>query len=503
MPGAPALQMEDVVFRFLEKGKRNILDHVSLRIESGGVMLLMGSSGCGKSTLAAVAAGLYPENGGTLAGGEIRLFGKALSQLNPQQRAAELAVMFQNPDLQFCMDTLRKEMRFCMENLRVAPEAMDARAEQAAARLGVTALLDQRLDTLSGGEKQKAALACLYVMESRCLLLDECFANIDRSAALELLALIRQMNRDGRTVIAIDHRADLWLDIADEIIVLGEGGKVLARGITRDNLREYRPLFEQQGLFFPGAVTRRAGCRPLGKALLRFEDLSVPRGAAGKKRPRRKEPAPPLLLDRANASFPRAGMTAVLGPSGSGKTTCFLAALKQHPYTGRIVFDGHDLQALKPRELYRQVGIVFQNPANQFITQNVLEEIIASLRVWDSRAGEEERRQRAAALLESFGLGRYPRYSPYMLSQGQQRRLAVLSVLAGGQKLLLLDEPTYGQDDRSTASIMTLLRRKIDDEGLTVIFITHDRQLAAAWADKVYELTDRQLVARQPEEVAP
>lgn len=501
MEKVPALQMEDVVFRFLEKGRRNILDHVSLTIAAGSVTLLMGSSGCGKSTLAAVAAGLYPENGGTLERGEVRLFGRPLSQMNPQQRAAELTVMFQNPDLQFCMDTLRQEMRFCLENLRVAPEEMDGRIERAAERLGVTPLLDRRLYTLSGGEKQKAALACLYVMESRCLLLDECFANIDRSAALELLELLRQMKREGRTVIAIDHRTDLWLDLADEIIVLGEGGKPLARGINKTSLSEYRPLFEQQGLFYPGAGARISGRRPLSEPLLCFEALSVPRGDAKKRRGKRPPEQPPLLLG-ANASFPRAGMTAVLGPSGSGKTTCFLAALKQHPYTGRIVFDGRDLQALRPRELYRHIGIVFQNPANQFITQNVLEEISASLRVWNSRLTEAACKQRAVALLESFGLGRYQRYSPYMLSQGQQRRLAVLAVLAGGQKLLLLDEPTYGQDDRSTASIMALLRHRVDAEGLTVIFITHDRQLAAAWADKVYELREQQLVERLPEEVA-
>jgi len=502
MGEAPALQLEDVVFRFLEKGRRNILDHVSLTIGAGGVTLLMGSSGCGKSTLAAVAAGLYPENGGTLERGEIRLFGRPLAQMDPQQRAAELTVMFQNPDLQFCMDTLRKEMRFCMENLGVAPKEMDGRIERAAAQLGVTPLLDRRLYTLSGGEKQKAALACLYVMESRCLLLDECFANIDRDAALELAELIRRMNREGRTVIAIDHRAELWLDLADEIIILGEGGRVLARGINKANLSEYRALFEQQGLFYPGAGARSLGRRPLGEPLLRFEDLRVLRGDDGKKRRGTRPPGQPPLLSGANASFPRAGMTAVLGPSGSGKTTCFLAALKQHPYTGRIVFDGRELQAFRPRELYRRMGIVFQNPANQFITQNVLEEISTSLRVWNSRLTEAECKQRAVTLLESFGLGRCQRYSPYMLSQGQQRRLAVLAVLAGGQKLLLLDEPTYGQDDRSTASIMTLLRQRVDTEGLTVIFITHDRQLAAAWADKVYELREQQLVERSPEEVA-
>ncbi|MBR1456538.1 MAG: ATP-binding cassette domain-containing protein [Oscillospiraceae bacterium] len=497
-----ALQLEDLVFRFQEKGKRNILDHVSLEIEAGGITVLMGSSGCGKSTLAAVAAGLYPENGGFLESGDIRLFGRPLKELNQQQRAAYLTLMFQNPDLQFCMNTLRKEMQFCMENICVPPEQMDEKIACAAERLGVSELLDRRLHSLSGGEKQKAALACLYVMESRCVLLDECFANIDRSAAREILELLLRMKQEGRTVIAIDHQADLWLDAADEIILLGEGGRVAARGICRENLAAYRPVFQEQGLFYPQAPERLYPPRPAGDPVLSFRDVSIRRGQTVKKKWSRKpEPDEPFLLRQASADFPRGCMTAVLGPSGSGKTTTFLAALKQYPYTGTILLNGRDLSRLRPRELYQQMGIVFQNPSNQFITQNVEEEICASLRVWDRQMPEEACRQRADQLLESYQLGRYRKYSPYMLSQGQQRRLAVLSVLAGGQKLLLLDEPTYGQDDRSSRAVMQQLRQKIEDEGLTVIFITHDRALAAVWADRIYELCGQKLVERAPEEL--
>ena len=131
-----ALELEDVVFRYQEKGRRNILDHTSLTIPAGTLTVLMGGSGCGKSTLAAVAAGLYPENGGFLESGIIRLYGQDLKTLDPQKRAAYLTVLFQNPDLQFCMDTLREEMRFCLENICIPAGKMDERIEQAAAELG-------------------------------------------------------------------------------------------------------------------------------------------------------------------------------------------------------------------------------------------------------------------------------------------------------------------------------------------------------------------------------
>lgn len=503
MPEQTALRMRDVVFRYLEKGRRSILDHVDLDIAAGTVTVLMGAGGCGKSTLAAVAAGLYPENGGVLQCGTIEWFGRSLTDLDPQQRAGLVGMLFQNPDLQFCMDTLRGEMRFCMENLRLDPRAMDERIRQAAEDLGLAGLLDQPLHTLSGGEKQKAALACLYVMECRCLLLDESLANLDRDAAAALVALLRRMHEAGRTIIAIDHQADLWLDLADEIILLEEGGRPAVRGIRRANLAEHRADFERLGLFYPGPAQRCAPAVEEQGTALTLRGVNIRKGAARLRRFWRKGPASPLLLEQADALFPKGAMTALLGPSGSGKTTALLAVLKQHAYEGRIELDGQDLARLRPRELYRRVGIVFQNPANQFITQNVTEEVCASLRVWDPALPEEDCRARAEQLLAEYGLERYRKYSPYMLSQGQQRCLAVLSVLCGGQDLLLLDEPTYGQDARSVQAIMRQLRDKVEQEGLSVIFITHDRALAAAWANRVYTLRDRKLVSLRPEEVCP
>ncbi|WP_294497770.1 ABC transporter ATP-binding protein [uncultured Gemmiger sp.] len=496
-----ALSMQDVVFRYMEQGKRNILDHVNLDIPAGSVTVLMGAGGCGKSTLAAVAAGLYPENGGVLAGGNVFWFGRALTGMDPQQRARQVGMLFQNPDLQFCMDTLREEMRFCMENLCLAPDAMDPRIDAAAAELGVQALLDQPLHTLSGGEKQRAALACLYVMESRCLLLDECFANLDRDAARQLMDLLQRMHRQGRTIIAIDHQPDLWLDTADEFILLGDGGRVAARGLHKGNLDRYRPLFDDLGLFYPSPPRPHIPLREERAPVLCFEGVSIVRGTVRQTLFRRRSAAGPLLLDNAQARFPQGAMTAVLGPSGCGKTTAFLAVLRRHAYAGRITLNGTDLAKIRRRELYRQVGIVFQNPANQFITQNVAEEVMASLRVWNPAWPEDACRAEADRRLEEYGLSRYRRYSPYMLSQGQQRRLAVLSVLCGGQKLLLLDEPTYGQDARSVQAIMAQLQGKVRAEGLSVIFITHDRALAAAWADKIYWLRGRRLEPVPAEEV--
>ncbi len=494
----PAVAFHDVTFRYFSQARQPVLDHLSLELEQGRVTLLMGSSGCGKSTLAALAAGLYPENGGVLESGDIRLFGRDVSEMEPQARAAWISMMFQNPDLQFCMDTLRKEMRFCLENIQVPREEMDSRIEETADRLGLSGLLDRKLYTMSGGEKQKAALCCLFLLDSRCFLLDEPFANIDPDSAAELAAMLGDMKRTGKTVIAVDHRPDQWLGLADEIIVLGTGGQVKARGITRDSLGQYRDLFEEEGLFWTGGPAQTGtGIQPAGdgaqdsgpgQASITFSDLSA--GPGGRKKGLfRREQDPAVRITYGGGIVTKGTMTALLGPSGSGKTTFFKALLGQQEYRGSICLGGQEIGKMKNRELFSRIGIVFQNPASQFVTQNVLEEAEAGLRAWHGEMTPENRREEALKMLDEFQLKKYRKYSPYMLSQGQQRRLAVLAMLAGGQEVLLLDEPTYGQDGRSTREIMEQLAKRVK-EGLTVVFSTHDRELARRWADQIWLLTE-------------
>lgn len=439
-----AVKLENVTFRYFPEGKRNILDGFSLRIPEGGITVLTGPSGCGKSTLAALMAGLYPENGGVLVSGEVQVCGQSVLSMGPQERAGVISMLFQNPDLQFCMTTLRKELRFCLENICVPKEEIPMRSLQAAKELGMEGLLDRQLQSLSGGEKQKAALCCLLALDSRVLLLDEAFANIDTAAAREIIARLRQLADRGKTVIAIDHRRELWEAAADRFLSVGQPQPVPER-----------------------SVHRRRGKEP---AVI-LQDVTVCRD-----RP---------LLEKGNAVFFKGAMNVILGETGCGKTTLFCSMLRQHPYTGRIEVAGRELRTVREKELFGKVGVVFQNPANQFITQNVLREVETSLRLW-------KREEDAQTLLEAFGLWQYRNYSPYMLSQGQQRRLAVLSVLAGGQEILLLDEPTYGQDARCVAVMMEQLESRMD-AGLTVICITHDEALAESRADRVYRMEGRQL----------
>ena len=497
MEMTPFLEVTDLTFRYFEQSKHNILNHVSLTVANKKTTVFIGPGGCGKSTLAAVCAGLYPENGGYLEGGQIRLLGQPLETLKPSRRAPLLSLLFQNPDLQFCMDTLRNELYFCMENLSISPGEMDDRVTALAGEMNLGPLLDRKLHTLSGGEKQKAALCCLFALGSRGLFLDEPFANIDGSSARQIIELLQSRKKtDGLTILAIDHKLDNWLELADEFVILGTGGQVLQRGITPSNLADYEELFQEQGIFFPRRLSRsqsRDGGDAAGNTTENTAEDAVADMArntaialtglsifqAGK--------AAPLLLEEVHASFESGTITAILGPSGAGKTSLFYTLLGRRPYTGSIMIHGRELKTIKPGVLYQELGMAFQNPGSQFITQNVLEEVSESLRLWNRKEDPE-------ALLGEFHLETYKKYSPYMLSQGQQRRLAVLSMIAGGQKILLLDEPTYGQDERSARALMELLANRVEQNGLTVILITHDEELAAWYAHRCYRLTDRRLL---------
>ena len=171
----------------------------------------------------------------------------------------------------------------------------------------------------------------------------------------------------------------------------------------------------------------------------------------------------------------------------------FEAMLGLRSYEGTIQFQGKEVREYKKKELYSKAGIVFQNPMNQFVTQGVLDEILFSLKRTGKKIPQERLEEKALSLLEQFQLKNVRHRSPFMLSQGQQRRLAVLSMLANHQQILLLDEPTYGQDDRSSEAIMDLLEELVRKQNLTVILSTHDEELACRWADQIYRLEDGQI----------
>ena len=463
-----------------------MLSDVSLTFPDGAVTVILGASGCGKSTLAAVMCGLYPENGGFLESGSVSIGDTDILQLPFGRRCRYIAAMFQNPDLQFCMGCLRDELYFCLENVSTPPEDMDRLIREHAAEYGVEELLDRPFAMLSGGEKQKAALLCLMILHPKVLVLDEPFANLDPDGTRGCLELLRRRIAEEQvTVIAIDHKASNWIGTADYFLPLDENCHPAAaaeNGLIRaGDLPAHSGLLCELGIEDPFAPVIRKQVRiHAEETVLQLENVSVfhQKRTGGQ--------APQLAGVTLQAG--RGEMIACLGASGSGKTTFLLSLLREKTHTGRILLQGREIRSLRRRSLFASVGMVFQNPAIQFVTTAVHREVEESLRLAKD-CPTEELEKRVDVLLEEFRLRHYRRYSPFMLSQGQQRRLSVLTMLAGGQCLLLLDEPTYGQDARTTAAVMRQLEEAAV-KGITVIFTTHDRRLARTYADRIWQFAD-------------
>lgn len=455
-------------------GLKPVIAGLSCCIAREEITVLTGASGCGKSTLLYLAAGLYPENAGKITGGRILIEEHDPASLDPPQRCRLTGMMFQNPELQFCMDTVRNEILFCLENISTPPDEMEDRLHASLSFCGIEDLEERTLLSLSGGEKQKAALACIVAISPEWLLLDEPFANIDDESARSIASSLEKLHREKSTgILAVDHRLDSWLGIADTVITMDEG-KIIPERIDARHLDPER--LESLGVIVPGRSYSPSIPAPVpGENVLEIRDLTVTRGKTE-------------LLHSVSASFRRGMIYAVLGESGAGKSTLFGALSGIFPYKGKVLLDGKDIRHLGHKETGR-IGFITQNPQDQFVGGTVRDEILTSLRKNpDADAKSEE-------ILRLIKLWRYRDISPYLLSQGQQRRLGTAALIAYDCHCLVCDEPTYAQDRKNTISIMDSLCREVRERNIAMIFSTHDRQLAADYADEILILEEGKLHA--------
>ena len=466
------LKCEDIVFKYRETSKENIIDGFTYSFNKGEIYLITGFSGCGKSTLANVIAGLYPSSKGILSKGEVRLFGKEISEYPPEKRAEYIMMMFQNADTQFCMDIVRDEIIFCLENIAFPVEKMDGTVDRVLKETGIEYLKYRKISSLSGGEKQKLSLACILAVSPEIIILDEPFANVDYESSQEIVNILKNINREKEvTIIAVDHRISLWKDIDYTLLHLGKGCSFVDKNIDKYLVdiideEEYRNNFSKRYKDFEER-----------KDAVAVENLDISY---------KKE----LILKDINLAIKEGGITSIIGKSGTGKTSLLKAIAGIYKIShGNIKIFGTDIKKIKDKVFINNVGIVFQNPQNQFITYKVIDEIMFTMRNRYPKEDEKLLVEKSENLLKEFELYKYRNFSPFSLSQGQQRKLAVLSMLGAGQKIILCDEPTYGQDNKTSIEIMEFLKRKAIEENITVVMVSHDKNLVFRYSDFIYETT--------------
>jgi energy-coupling factor transporter ATP-binding protein EcfA2 len=419
----------------------------------------MGPSGAGKSTLLLALAGLLDRTAADEEG-ELRVRGNA-------------GIVLQDPETQLVMARAGDDVAFGLENQCVPTDEIWPRVHRALADVGFPYSGDRATTALSGGEKQRLAIAGILALRPRVLLLDEPTANLDPGGARAIREVVGHIaERRDVTIVMVEHRiADVVL-LVDRVIVIEGGGGVVADGPAGAVLAREGERLERLGVWVPGAAPAapRRRASPAGEAIV-ARDLSYlyPRGEA---------PA----LDGVSATVRRGAALAITGPNGSGKSTlALLLAGLLPPRGGEVRAFGDAPSRLAPRALVRRIGTVFQDPEHQLVASRVDDE----LRVGPSAIGlpraEIERRTRE--LLERLDLHKLAGANPFTLSGGEKRRLSVGTALATSPGALVLDEPTFGQDRRTFAELLTLLAEYRDGGG-AIAFASHDELFVDALADE-------------------
>lgn len=473
---------------------RPALRDLSLHIAPGETVLLLGPSGGGKSTLALTLTGLIPHNIFARVEGAVRVDDLDPLNASPGAVAARVGLLLQDPEASFATLTVEDELAFGLENLRVSPAEMPARIQAALEQVGLPHYRTRRLDTLSGGEMQRIALAALLAMRPPALILDEPTANLDLRATRDFFAILADL-KGCHTILLIEHKLDACLHLADRVILLDEQGGLLAQGNPLPTLERHLPQVLQAGIWVPPHLDPRAQAAPERD----FPPLVDSPPAVAVEGLTFAYPGRPPVLRNLSFTIPQGDFVALVGPNGAGKSTLalHLMGLLPPPQAGQVWLFGERLERLSPEALTERVGYVFQNPEHQFVTERVWDELAYGPRV--RRWPEERVRQVVEDLLARFRLTEHAERNPFTLSQGQKRRLSVGTMLAVGQRLLILDEPTFGQDRNTAYALMDLLR-DLNRQGVTVLMITHDMRFVREYARRVLVLLEGRMAFDGPPE---
>jgi energy-coupling factor transport system ATP-binding protein len=488
---AVPLEIHNLSVRYLRRTEQSLRD-VSLQVDPGEILLIAGASGSGKTTLMRAVNGLIPRTYRAEVFGSISVFGKPVHKLSMAQLSQQVGTLLQDPERQIVASHVISEVAFGMENLALPRQEILTRIDEILAYLGISHLRDRETFQLSGGEKQKVALAGVLAMRPRILLLDEPLASLDPASAQEALLQIRRLADDGISILLVEHRVEDALSIAPDRVLYLEEGAPMYYGDTQGLMQ----VVDYSRIKLPAEIVYERAQQdapphfnPIARSrsktpLVKFEDVSF----------RYREDFPDVLK---NITFDiySGDIIAILGPNGAGKTTLVkhtLGLLK--PTAGRVLLEGKDTRTHSVSEAAHTVGYVFQSPSQMLFAPTVKEELSFGPRNLGHSAIAIERDVEWA--LNTVHLAHEINTPPLALSFGQQKRISIASVLAMRSKILMMDEPTAGQDYWNYLSFMDAI---LEMPGFdAILFITHDVDLAVIYANRILLVDQGMLAADGP-----
>ncbi len=501
--------LEAVSFTYTD-GERPALGRINFTAAAGEMVGVMGASGAGKSTLAKCLNRIVPEFEGGAFTGVVRIGGHSLDGARVCEVAPRVGMVFQDFEAQLFSTNVAHEVAFAMEQIGMEREEMVRRIGPALEAVGLAGFEHRDPTSLSGGEKQRLAIASVLALSPSVIVLDEPTTDLDPEGKAEIFALIRSLREQGFSLIVIEHEAEV-LRGADRLVLLREG-EIIAEGAPHDLMTRLE-LLEQCGVHPPdlNRVLAKSGIAAHGasvdeaEALIRraLPNLVAARPSSASTDESSRDAAPanganplvevralsfnypdgPPVLDSIDLRIAPGEFVAIIGQNGSGKTTLakHLVGLL-HPTTGAVMLNGRDRTAMRPAETAAEVGYVFQNPDHQIFAATVEDEVAFGPRNFNLAPDEIQRR--CDEVLRAVGLQDARPLDPFLLSKGERQRLAVASVLALRPRLLILDEPTTGLDYREQRRMMALVT-ELNREGIAIVMITHTPWLVAEYARRV------------------
>ena len=487
------------------------IKNISFDIAKGEKVLILGPSGSGKSTLAQCLNGIIPNINKGQAQGQVTIGGQDIFNQSIYDRSQLVSTVLQDPDGQFIGLTVAEDLAFSLENDCVNQGEMKDKVALWAERLNLSSLLGHRPQDLSGGQKQRVSLAGVLIDESPILLFDEPLANLDPKSGQETIALIDKIHKEvGATTIIIEHRLEDVLYRPVDRVLLVNDGKLLFNG-SPDKLLSTTLLLDN-GIREPLYVTvlRQLGFNTKSAEQLSqletldLSGLSLPDRT--RKVPSESQTTPILevgklkvgygdnlpIIENMSFSLKKGERLAIVGKNGAGKSTLAKALCGFVPSHGRMIYKGQDISQDSIAERSERIGFVLQNP-NQMISQAMIfDEVALGLRL--RGVDESEVEERVYEVLKTCGLYSFRKWPISALSFGQKKRVTIASILVLKPEIIILDEPTAGQDYQTYTDIMTFLD-SLQQQGHTIVMITHDMQLMLEYSDRCLVVVDGTIIA--------
>lgn len=492
----PALSIQNLTFRYMRRSEPAIRD-INFSIDPGEIVLIAGASGCGKTTLARCVNGLNPRSYKGELNGSIHICGRDIRELKLVEISQMVGTVLQDPERQILGTKVLNEVAFGLENIALPREEVLSRVDEAMRRLRISGLRDRDTFSLSGGEKQKVALAGVLAMRPRLLMLDEPLASLDPASAHETLALVRELADEGMAILMIEHRVEDVLSIQPDRILFMDEGQIKYLG----GLEGLSEVVDHHAVKLPISMVMRIALKepappvleklPSGqgekKTLVAFDHVGFGYGSG------------PSILKDVNLEIKRGDIIAVLGPNGAGKTTLVKHAIGLlKPVQGDVLVDGVSTHDLSIAQVAAMLGYVFQSPSHMLFAPTVREELRFGPK--NLKHPTEQIEADVAEAIRIVNLQGREEDPPLALSFGQQKRVSIASILSMRSRILVMDEPTAGQDYRNFMSFMDAIVQLPSFEA--ILFITHDIDLAVVYANRVLMVNDGRVVKDgSPQEV--